>query len=210
RPPSWAAGPSGPPAAASPAPAASSPPAAAPSPVTPWARAASSNSAGASAGGAPPARATSGETAAPPPPVPLVRVPDPGPGTGAAPAPPAGGTGGPPPGPPPGAVAPGPPEGAPGGGPAARSTVMVVVRNSRRPSATQRPDTAWRPGRGGGGTGTVARATPSGPTRGAATSQRSMPIRATVRGVQVRSVTVIAWPGAGVGSSTLIDRTGGG
>src|SRR5690606_14231553 len=173
--------------------------------------------------GRPPRTAPVRRRAAPPPPAPPAARPQRRPhrcrwsgsptrvpGPGRRPPAPAGGTGGPPPGRPPGAVAPGPPEGAPGGGPAARSTVMVVVRNSRRPSATQRPDTAWRPGRSEGGTVTVARATPSGPTTGAATSQRSMPIRATVRGVQVRSVTVIAWPGAGVGSSTLIDRTGGG
>jgi len=37
-----------------------------------------------------------------------------------------------------------------------------------------------------------------------------MPSSATVPGVHVRIATVIAWPGAGVGSSTVIDRTGGG
>jgi hypothetical protein len=37
-----------------------------------------------------------------------------------------------------------------------------------------------------------------------------MPSNATVPGLQVRSVTVISWPSAGVASSTVIELWGGG
>src|SRR5690606_2766332 len=95
--------------------------------------------------------------------------------------------------------------------PPAGVTVMNVVRNSGRLfGARHSPETAWRPGRRNRGTSTVATAAPSAPTVGVATSRRSTPISAKVPGLHVRSVTVIDCPGAGVASSTVIERTGGG
>ena len=108
--------------------------------------------------------------------------------------------------PPPAAPPPPPPLPPPG----AVTTIVVRRKSGCRSGVRQAPDTVCRPGRSGRGTVTVARATPSAPTVGAATSSRSMPSRAVVRGRHVCSATVMAWPGAGVASSTVIVFRGGG
>ena len=88
---------------------------------------------------------------------------------------------------------------------------MRVVRNIGRPDGVMHtPDTMWRPGRMEVGTVTWARATPSAPTTGAPSSQRSMPRRAIVPGRHVASVTVTTCPGSGVGSSTVMVLGAGG
>src|SRR5690606_10706952 len=86
----------------------------------------------------------------------------------------------------------------------------VVRKSGCRSGLRQAPETTWRPGCRRRDTVTVARATPSAPAAGAATNFRSMPSSAMVPARHVRNVMVIACPGAGVVSSTVIERTGGG
>ncbi len=98
-----------------------------------------------------------------------------------------------------------------GGGTAAGVTVMVVRRNNGSPLAPrQKPDTVWSPAGSTAGMVTVARATPSSPARPEPSRITSTPNRAKVAGRQPLMVTVTAWPGAGVESSTVSEAGGGG